>query len=169
MLLARIIEASFAESDAAIAVRHLKTSGLLLFSADACPSTWSRKSCTAGIGLSKSNEGRHIINQRTTDVWQVRLRSPHTMPGPYMQVCSARDCSAWCGIHNMMQAGLPQVGRTAGARCALVSCSAPAATPASDHREHRLHSRAAALLPVPPHPAAQCRPAQMSRCKPAAV
>ena len=49
MLLARMIEANFADIDAAIAVRHLKTSGLLLFSADACPSTWSRKSCAAGL------------------------------------------------------------------------------------------------------------------------
>ena len=56
MLLARIIEASFAESDAAIAVRHLKTSGLLLFSADACPSTWSRKSCAVGLDYHETME-----------------------------------------------------------------------------------------------------------------
>ena len=54
MLLARMIKANFAEIDAAIAVRHLKTSDLLLFSADAWPSTWSRKSCAAELDCHKS-------------------------------------------------------------------------------------------------------------------
>ena len=54
MLLARMIEANFADIDAAIAVRHLNISGLLLFSADACPSTWSRKSCAAELTYHKT-------------------------------------------------------------------------------------------------------------------
>ena len=169
MLLPRIIEANFAEIDAAIAVRHLKVSGLLLFSADACPSTWSRKSCTAELVRSQKNDGRHNINQRTTDVWQVRqvrqVRQAWSLHAG-MQ-CKGLQCAL--GDHNMMQAGSPQVESTAGALCALVSCSAPAPTPASDQGKHCLYPPAAALLPVQPHPAARCRPAQMRRCKPAAI
>ena len=72
-------------------------------------------------------------------------------------------------LYSRLKLGSPQVGRTAGAQYALVSCSAPAPTPASNHRMHCLHFRAATLLPVPHHPAVRCRPVQMGLQKPAAM
>ena len=170
MLLAWMITANLAEIDAAIAVRHLRVSGLLPLPAGACSCTHPCKSCAAKLELSRglTRRGASSIKE-PWNVSQARLRLLRPKPAGYLKARNRKDSSELWGVHNRMQGGLPQAKRRAGAQCALVSCSAPALTPASDHRKHCLHFWAAALLPVPHHPAVRCRPVQMSVYKPSAM